>query len=165
MAMCRLDIPRCCSTAARLCPVATTKLTSPSKTCTKPSVPTPPAASTTINCASSREKACPGAGSCGGQFTANTMATAAEILGVALMGSGSVPATDPRKEAVGTQVGALAVELVRQDRTPSQSSPAPPSTTPSAPLPPLAVRPTACCTFWPSPGKPDWNWTLRTSRP
>ena len=66
------------------------------------------------------ENACPGAGSCGGQFTANTMATAAEILGVALMGSGSVPATDPRKEAVGTQVGALAVELVSQNRTPSQ---------------------------------------------
>ena len=66
------------------------------------------------------ENACPGAGSCGGQFTANTMATAAEILGVALMGSGSVPATDPRKEAVGTQVGGLAVELVLRNCTPSQ---------------------------------------------
>ena len=66
------------------------------------------------------ESACPGAGSCGGQFTANTMATAAEILGVALMGSGSVPATDPRKEAVGAQVGALAVDLVRRRLIPSQ---------------------------------------------
>ncbi|NKB70451.1 MAG: dihydroxy-acid dehydratase [Candidatus Latescibacteria bacterium] len=66
------------------------------------------------------ENACPGAGSCGGQFTANTMATAAEILGVALMGSGSVPATDPRKEAVGAQVGALAVDLVQRQLTPSQ---------------------------------------------
>ena len=43
--------------------------------------------------------ACPGAGSCGGQFTANTMATAVELLGLAPMGSGSIPAVDPAKEA------------------------------------------------------------------
>src|SRR5216110_67453 len=41
--------------------------------------------------------ACPGAGACGGQFTANTMATAVEFLGIAAMGSGSVPATHPGK--------------------------------------------------------------------
>ena len=64
--------------------------------------------------------ACPGAGSCGGQFTANTMATCAEILGIAQMGSGSVPAVDPRKDAVGAEVGALAVDLVRRGLKPSQ---------------------------------------------
>ena len=41
--------------------------------------------------------ACPGAGACGGQFTANTMAIASEFLGIAALGSGSVPANDPRK--------------------------------------------------------------------
>ena len=64
--------------------------------------------------------ACPGAGSCGGQFTANTMATCAEILGIAQMGSGSVPAVDPRKDQVGAEVGALAVDLVRRGLKPSQ---------------------------------------------
>ncbi len=42
--------------------------------------------------------ACPGAGACGGQFTANTMATACEFLGISPMGSASVPATDPKKD-------------------------------------------------------------------
>src|SRR4051794_19532818 len=43
------------------------------------------------------ERACPAAGACGGQFTANTMATACEFLGLAALGSGDVPATDPAK--------------------------------------------------------------------
>ena len=45
--------------------------------------------------------ACPGAGACGGQFTANTMAIASEFLGIAALGSGSVPANDPKKADVG----------------------------------------------------------------
>src|SRR5213079_2919338 len=44
--------------------------------------------------------ACPGAGACGGQFTANTMATAFEILGISPMGSCGVPSTDPQKDEV-----------------------------------------------------------------
>ena len=64
--------------------------------------------------------ACPGAGACGGQFTANTMATAVEILGIAAMGSGSVPATDPKKTDVAVEMGSLAVDLVRRNLTPSQ---------------------------------------------
>src|SRR6188768_48804 len=44
--------------------------------------------------------ACPGAGACGGQFTANTMATACEFLGIAAMGSGDVPAVDTGKTSV-----------------------------------------------------------------
>ncbi len=65
------------------------------------------------------DHACPGAGACGGQFTANTMATAIEFLGLAPMGSGGVPATDPAKADVGRRVGELAMELVRQDVRPS----------------------------------------------
>ena len=60
------------------------------------------------------DAACPGAGACGGQFTANTMATAVEMLGIAAMGSGSVPATDPNKQEVAVEIGRLAVDLVRR---------------------------------------------------
>src|ERR1700704_6139677 len=49
--------------------------------------------------------ACPGAGACGGQFTANTMATAVEFLGLAALGSGSVPATHPGKADVARAAG------------------------------------------------------------
>ena len=64
------------------------------------------------------DHACPGAGACGGQFTANTMATAIEFLGIAPMGSGSVPATDPAKAEVGRQAGRLVMDLVRSGLTP-----------------------------------------------
>ncbi len=56
--------------------------------------------------------ACPGAGACGGQFTANTMATVFEAMGISPMGSGSVPAIDPAKEGVARACGRLVVELV-----------------------------------------------------
>jgi dihydroxy-acid dehydratase len=62
--------------------------------------------------------ACPGAGACGGQFTANTMATAAEFLGISPMGSASVPATDPKKDEVGLQAGLRIMELVTRDLRP-----------------------------------------------
>ena len=52
----------------------------------------------TPTCRSSRTVACPGAGACGGQFTANTMAMALEFLGLSPMGTASVAATDPRKD-------------------------------------------------------------------
>ena len=58
--------------------------------------------------------ACPGAGACGGQFTANTMAIASEFLGIAALGSGSVPATDPAKAAVARAAGERVMELVRK---------------------------------------------------
>ncbi len=63
--------------------------------------------------------ACPGAGACGGQFTANTMAMSIELLGVAPLQSGGVPAVDRRKPEVGRAVGRAAVEMVRQGRRPS----------------------------------------------
>ncbi len=63
--------------------------------------------------------ACPGAGACGGQFTANTMAMAIELLGVARLQTGGVAATDPGKAQVANEVGRAVVEMVRQDRRPS----------------------------------------------
>jgi dihydroxy-acid dehydratase len=64
--------------------------------------------------------ACPGAGACGGQFTANTMATAVEFLGMAPAGLGGIPATEPGKKAAAQKAGALSVEVVRSDIRPSQ---------------------------------------------
>ncbi len=58
--------------------------------------------------------ACPGPGSCGGQFTANTMATVFEAMGVSAMGSGSVPAVDVDKERVARESGRLVVDLVER---------------------------------------------------
>jgi dihydroxy-acid dehydratase len=60
------------------------------------------------------DAACPGAGACGGQFTANTMAMACEFLGLAALGSGSVPANDPAKAAVARITGEQVMALVRQ---------------------------------------------------
>ena len=62
--------------------------------------------------------ACPGAGACGGQFTANTMATAVEFLGIAALGSGSVPATHPGKAAVARAAGARVMDLVKSGLKP-----------------------------------------------
>jgi dihydroxy-acid dehydratase len=62
--------------------------------------------------------ACPGPGACGGQFTANTMAMAIEILGMSCMGSASVPAEDKNKEKVAYETGRQAVELLRKNITP-----------------------------------------------
>src|SRR5512132_686952 len=66
------------------------------------------------------DNACPGAGACGGQFTANTMATACEFLGLAAMGSGDVPATDAAKDEVARQTGALVMDVLKRGIRPSQ---------------------------------------------
>src|SRR3989440_9015079 len=66
------------------------------------------------------ENACPGAGACGGQFTANTMATAIEFLGMSPAGANDVPALDPRKEQVAYQAGELVMQLVAKDLRPRQ---------------------------------------------
>lgn len=65
-------------------------------------------------------KGCPGPGACGGQFTANTMATAVEILGIAPMGSGSVPAVAADKDRVAYETGQLVMDMLAADRRPSQ---------------------------------------------
>ena len=64
--------------------------------------------------------ACPGAGACGGQFTANTMALVCEFLGLAPMGISSVPATDAGKAHAGELAGRLVIDLLRKNTTPSQ---------------------------------------------
>ena len=64
--------------------------------------------------------ACPGAGACGGQFTANTMALVCEFLGLAPMGISSVPATDAGKAHAGELAGKLVLDLLRKNTTPSQ---------------------------------------------
>jgi dihydroxy-acid dehydratase len=58
------------------------------------------------------DHACPGAGACGGQFTANTMAMALEFLGLSPMGSASPPANDPRKDEVCVEAGRLVMDLL-----------------------------------------------------
>jgi dihydroxy-acid dehydratase len=62
--------------------------------------------------------ACPGAGACGGQFTANTMALVCEFLGIAPMGLSSVPATNAAKAAAGHRAGELVLDLLRRNITP-----------------------------------------------
>jgi dihydroxy-acid dehydratase len=64
--------------------------------------------------------ACPGAGACGGQFTANTMALVCEFLGIAPMGLSSIPATHANKPHSGHQAGELILDLLRRDLTPSK---------------------------------------------
>jgi dihydroxy-acid dehydratase len=62
--------------------------------------------------------ACPGEGACGGQFTANTMSTAFEMLGISPMGFNGVPAADAHKEEVAFQTGRLVMDLLREGLLP-----------------------------------------------
>ena len=105
--------------------------------------------------------ACPGAGACGGQFTANTMAIAVEFLGIAAMGSGSVPATRPgqgRRRARGRR----ARDGPREARRAAARHPHPRRVRERdrrrSPRP--ADRPTPCCTCWRSRAKPASSSTL-----
>jgi dihydroxy-acid dehydratase len=64
--------------------------------------------------------ACPGAGACGGQFTANTMAMSGEILGISPIHLSGVPATSPDKRAATIEAGRMLMDAVRANRRPSQ---------------------------------------------
>jgi dihydroxy-acid dehydratase len=64
--------------------------------------------------------ACPGAGACGGQFTANTMAMAIDFLGISPFGLSGIPATDHDKKAAAEEAGRIAVDLLRADTRPSE---------------------------------------------
>jgi dihydroxy-acid dehydratase len=66
------------------------------------------------------EAASPGAGACGGQFTANTMAMAFEVLGISPAGSSMVPAEDGRKLAVASECGELVMDVLRRGLLPSE---------------------------------------------
>ncbi len=65
-------------------------------------------------------KACPGEGACGGMFTANTMSSIAEGIGMSLLGSASPPAVDARRETDAARAGAAVVEMLRNGITPRQ---------------------------------------------
>jgi dihydroxy-acid dehydratase len=62
--------------------------------------------------------ACPGAGACGGQFTANTMATVMELIGLSPLGTASVPQVDARKHGVAARCGRLVLDLVKNNLRP-----------------------------------------------
>src|SRR5581483_4466344 len=64
--------------------------------------------------------ACPGAGACGGQYTANTMATVLDFLGVSAPGLNEIPATHPGKPQAAVRAGELAMQLVESDTRPSR---------------------------------------------
>ena len=66
------------------------------------------------------DHACPGPGACGGQFTANTMATALEFLGISPMGSAGVPAADPARREVAREAGRLVMQALQADRRPGR---------------------------------------------
>ena len=63
--------------------------------------------------------ACPGAGACGGQFTANTMSTALDFLGISPAGLNGIPALHPSKSEAAEKAGRLAMDLLRRDLRPS----------------------------------------------
>ncbi len=62
--------------------------------------------------------ACPGAGACGGQYTANTMSTVMEMIGLSPMGFNSVPAMDPRKDEVSIECGKLVMDVLKKGLKP-----------------------------------------------
>ena len=64
--------------------------------------------------------ACPGAGACGGQYTANTMSTVCEFLGISPAGLNWIPAEDPAKDAAARRTGELVMDLVRDDVRPGR---------------------------------------------
>src|SRR5574340_896216 len=61
------------------------------------------------------DHACPGAGACGGQFTANTMATVMELIGLSPMGVNAVPQVDPRKNDVSIRCGEVVMDAVKSN--------------------------------------------------
>jgi dihydroxy-acid dehydratase len=65
------------------------------------------------------DAACPGAGACGGQFTANTMAASLELIGLSPMGLNGIPAEDPRKGEAAETCGRIVMDMLRNDLRPS----------------------------------------------
>jgi dihydroxy-acid dehydratase len=63
--------------------------------------------------------ACPGAGACGGQYTANTMSTVMELIGLSPMGFNGIPAMDPRKDELSFRCGEVVMNLLRKGIKPS----------------------------------------------
>jgi dihydroxy-acid dehydratase len=66
------------------------------------------------------DAACPGAGACGAQYTANTMATVMDFLGLSAMGTTTIGATDPRKDNAGYRAGELVMDVLRRGQLPRE---------------------------------------------
>ena len=64
--------------------------------------------------------ACPGVGACGGQFTANTMSTCMEAIGISPLGLNGIPAVHPAKDDAARRAGRLVMDLIRKNIRPSQ---------------------------------------------
>nr|MCU0493264.1 dihydroxy-acid dehydratase [Chloroflexaceae bacterium] len=64
------------------------------------------------------DSACPGPGACGGQYTANTMATVMELIGLSPLGSAAPPAIDERKYEIGVEAGKLVMDLLKRQLKP-----------------------------------------------
>jgi dihydroxy-acid dehydratase len=64
--------------------------------------------------------ACPGAGACGGQYTANTMSMLLEVIGLSPVGFNSIPAVDPEKRRAAERIGPMVLNLIDQDLRPSR---------------------------------------------
>jgi len=64
------------------------------------------------------DAACPGAGACGGQFTANTMSTVMEFIGLSPMGFNGVPATDPKKAEIAFRTGEMVMDVLKRNLRP-----------------------------------------------
>ncbi len=107
--------------------------------------------------------ACPGAGSCGGMFTANTMSSISEAIGFAPLGSASPPAEDEDRYEIARESGAIAVEAVESGLRPSDFLSRNRSRTPSRCRSPSAARPTPSFTSSRWPRRPASTSTSRTS--
>ena len=79
-----------------------------------------PARSASTSCTRSRTSSCPGPGACGGQYTANTMSTVMEFIGLSPAGLNGIPAEDPAKDEAARKTGELVMDLVRRDVRPSR---------------------------------------------
>ena len=64
--------------------------------------------------------ACPGAGACGGQYTANTMSMVMEVIGLSPVGFNSIPATDPKKQPAAKSMGRVVMNALEEDLRPSR---------------------------------------------
>ena len=122
--------------------------TSRSRTSSRPSARTPPARSPTSELHELEDAACPGAGACGGQFTANTMAMAFEVLGISPMGRAMVPAEDSSaRTGSPSEAGELVMDVLARGSAPARHHHARGARERDRRRRrPAAARPTPCCT-------------------
>ena len=109
--------------------------------------------------------ACPGAGACGGQYTANTMSTVMEMIGLSPMGFNSVPAMDPMKDEVSFACGKVVMNVLQNGIKPRDILTRDAFENAIASVAALADRPTQFCTCWRLRVKLASNWRLMISKP